>query len=234
MFYPLSKILTTLLQPSSIVFILLTLGVVLQFWARWAHWGRRAGLAGIALMLILGFAPVGNALILPLEQRFSGVPEPGPGDRVDGIVVLGGFEDGWVSASRSGLAVNESAERLTETVRLAVRFPEAKVVFTGGAGGVFMKAEHAAGAVGTYLAEVGIDKARIQVEDKSRNTYENALFTRDLVSPRPGERWLLITSAWHMPRAVGTFRKAGFTEVARRSGRRAILRYEIRSAPPDR
>ncbi|MEQ1717489.1 MAG: YdcF family protein, partial [Hyphomicrobium sp.] len=126
-----------------------------------------------------------------------------------GIIILGGFEDGWVTAGRGGLALNEAAERLTEGLRLARQLPEARVVFTGGVGQLMASAD-AADAVDTYLTQAGIAPTRIVIENKSRTTFENAVLTRAFIDPKPGERWLLVTSAFHMPRAVGAFRSAGF------------------------
>ena len=99
-------------------------------------------------------------------------------------------------------------------MRLARRYPEARIVFTGGSGAILRPGADAAGPVGRYLTDVGISPERIVLEDKSRNTHENALFTHDLVKPKAGERWLLVTSAYHMPRSVGIFRKAGFDVTA--------------------
>ena len=139
---------------------------------------------------------------------------PGAGEPVAGIIILGGFEDGWVSAGRPGLAVNEAAERLTEGVRLARRWPQAKLVFTGGVGGLMGHGSDAAGAVGQFLEDVGIARDRIVLEPEALNTFQNATFTRDLVKPKPGKKWLLVTSAYHMARAVGVFRSAGFDVIA--------------------
>jgi uncharacterized SAM-binding protein YcdF (DUF218 family) len=165
-------------------------------------------------LLVGGLTPFGNLLILPLEQRFASVPAPAEGEQVDGIILLGGFEDGWVSSGRSGLGLNEAAERVTEGLRLALRHPESKVVFTGGVGGLLAQGLEASGPVAAFLAEAGIAKDRLILEGKSRNTYENAVFTRDLVKPAAGQRWYLVTSAYHMPRAIGLFRKAGFDVIA--------------------
>ena len=112
------------------------------------------------------------------------------------------------------MAVNEAAERLTEGVRLARRWPQAKVVFTGGVGGLLASGSDAAGPVGRFLQDVGISPQRIVLEPKSRNTHENAKLTYELLSPKPGERWLLVTSAYHMPRSIGVFRAAGFDVTA--------------------
>ena len=211
--YTLAKLLAFLAQPSSVAVGAVVVGVALLVLGRAPRLSRFLAVGGVLLILAGGLTPLGNLLILPLEERFTTVPAPQPGSRVDGIILLGGFEDAHVSAGRGGLGLNEAAERVTEGLRLALRHPEAKVVFTGGAGGFFSTAE-ASGPVGAFLAEAGIDPARLVLENRSRNTYENAVLTRDLVKPAPGARWLLVTSAYHMPRAMGLFRKVGFDVIA--------------------
>ncbi len=210
MFYPVSKILTALALPSSLVALMIGLGAVLMLATRRDKLGRRLLVCGLVLMPLLGIVPVGNVLILPLEQRAAEARPPGDGERFAGIIILGGFEDGWVSGRRPGLAINESGERLTEGLRLAYRYPQAKVIFSGGSGAFLRAGLDAATPVGRYLADVGIVPDRIVLEAKSRNTHENALFTRDLVKPQADQRWLLVTSAYHMPRSLGIFRQAGF------------------------
>lgn len=214
MFFPLSKIAFFLVQPSSLIALAILLGLVLAMATRWSRLGLRVAAVGLAMLVLAGLLPVGNALVLPLEQRFASVPQPSAGDDVAGIILLGGFEDGWVSGGRPGLAVNEAAERLTEGLRLARRLPAARIVFTGGATSLLVLQPDAAGPVGRFLAEMGIAPERIVLESRSRNTHENALLTRDLVQPEPGRPWVLVTSAYHMPRAVGVFRKAGFEVIA--------------------
>jgi len=183
--------------------------MALKTWPRTAKYMIAAGLGWI---VIAGFLPIGNALVLPLEQRFaSRIPEPPP-SRITGIIILGGFEDGWVTAGRGGLALNEAAERLTESVRTARHLPDAKIVFTGGVGDLFTGADAGAG-VRKYLEDAGIASDRIVIEKDSRDTYENAVFTRRLLKPAAQDRWLLVTSAYHMPRAVGAFRRAGFDVI---------------------
>lgn len=212
--YTLAKILALLAQPSSLAILAVVAGLWMMRRSPPRPLARRLAWGGVLALLIGGLTPIGNLLILPLEQRFASVPAPKPGDRVDGIILLGGFEDGWVSAGRGGLALNEAAERVTEGLRLAARHPEAKVVFTGGVGGLLARGAAAVGPVADFLADAGIARDRLILEGRSRNTYENALFTRELVAPKPSERWLLVTSAYHMPRAMGLFRKAGFAVTA--------------------
>ncbi len=206
-----SRVIFFFMQPSHVALLLIAAGVVLAFRPATARLGKRLAAAGLAALLVLGFTPLGDALLLPLEERFQRGPMPSGG--VAGIIVLGGFEDGRVSHARGALAVNEAAERLAEAIVLARAQPEAKVVFTGGVADILRRGHGGAAAVNAYLQAAGIAAQRIILEDRSRNTYENAVLTRELVAPAPGERWLLVTSAWHMPRAVGAFRKAGFDVV---------------------
>ncbi|MDH3581824.1 MAG: YdcF family protein, partial [Hyphomicrobiales bacterium] len=213
MFYVLSKIAFFIIAPSHLCLILLGLGIVLLTWQstqRLARWSLIISLTGF---VVFGFSPVGNALLLPLEQRFPR-PEAVAAGQYAGIIMLGGFEDGDISQERKTLALNEAAERLSETVRLARKLPQAKVIFSGGAGSILLQFRDAREAVETYLRDVGISSDRLILESKSRNTWENAVFLKTQLKPRADQRFLLVTSAWHMPRAVGVFRRVGIPVVA--------------------
>ncbi len=208
----LSKVIFFLAQPSHAALALTGLGLLLLFWQKSWRAGRALVAVGFALLLVIAFSPLGQAMLLPLEERF---PHPStPPDNVAGIIILGGFEDGNVSHARGMLTLNESAERLTEAVILARKLPNTKVVFTGGSSDMFREGQSGAGPIGAYLAAAGIEPERIILEPDARNTHENALLTRDLVQPKPGEVWLLVTSAAHMPRSIAVFRQAGFPVTA--------------------
>ncbi len=149
-------------------------------------------------------------LIRPLEHRFEAPDLERPGPAIAGIIVLGGGADLQAPGSRQIAGLNEAAERYTEAVALARRLPGVRLVFSGGSGGLLTADAPEAETAGRLFEALGVAKDRITLEAASRDTYENALFTARLLQPRPGERWLLVTSAWHMPRAMGCFRKAGF------------------------
>ncbi len=129
-------------------------------------------------LIVGGFTPLGNVLVVPLEQRFASVPAPQPGDRVDGIILLGGFEDGWVSSGRGGLGLNEAAERVTEGLRLALLHPQAKVVFTGGVGGLLARYEEATQPVAQFLVDAGVAFAIASCSRASRATPTRMRFSR--------------------------------------------------------
>ena len=205
--YLASKLLWLAAQPSNLTVLLLLAGLRLAWRGRPLGWRLTAG--ALVLLIGLGYLPAGNALVLPLEQRFALTPPPAPGAPIAGIIMLGGFEDAWVSGARPGLTLNEAAERLTEAVRLAHRFPEARLVFTGGDGSL-LGTGSAAAPLGQFLADLGIPTERMVIEARSRTTHENAVELARLLAPRPEQTWVLVTSAYHMPRAVGTFRQAGF------------------------
>jgi uncharacterized SAM-binding protein YcdF (DUF218 family) len=214
MFYAASKIGFFIVQPSNIFLALAILGVILSRGDRFRRLGGRLAGAGVAGLLIGGLSPLGNAIILPLEERFPRPTLADLGPAIDGIIILGGFEEGRLTVARQALSLNEAAERLTEAVSLARRFPTAKVVFTGGAGTLIGKGDVAAQEVRDFLVDAGVERERIILEDASRNTRENATLTHDLVKPRAGSRWVLVTSAFHMPRSIAVFRRAGFDCIA--------------------
>lgn len=209
MFYILAKVLWFLLQPSSLMVGAVIAGAALigTAWrrlARWLLWG-----AAVALV-IGGLSPLGDLLIRPLENRFERVDLERGGDRIAGIIVLGGSEDNRAIGAPELAALNEAAERYTEAVALARRLPGARVVFTGGSA-TLTRAERPEAEVAAKLFEgLGVAKDRVTFESQSRDTFENALLTARIVKPSPRDRWLLVTSAWHMPRAMGCFRQAGF------------------------
>ncbi len=210
MFFIASKVIFFLIQPSSVAFLLLLLGGL--FIRKCPRWGRRLLAAGLTLVVLFGFLPGGNLLVLPLEERFAVRVPSVPHEKISGIILLGGFEDISITRSRGGLALNEAAERLTETLRLARALPDAKVVFTGGSGALFGN-HGVADAVRQFFIDAGISPERIVIENDSRNTYENATFTKAILKPTPEDRWVLVTSAYHMPRSVGVFRKVGYDVV---------------------
>jgi uncharacterized SAM-binding protein YcdF (DUF218 family) len=198
-------------KPSTLIVLALAAGVALLWHPRRIKLGRKLVLAGVAGLLIAGYSPLGNVLTIPLEGRFPR-PDALPHD-VAGIILLGGFEEGTVGPPPASLLLTDAAERLTESLLLARRLPSAKVIFAGGDGSILGAGSGFSSAVGDFLEEAGVARDRIILEGRSRNTFENAVFTRDLLQPKPGQHWLLVTSASHMPRAVGTFRQAGLDVI---------------------
>lgn len=195
--FALSKLLWAVLAPSNLLLLLLVLALV----------RRRLVWFVVPVLAIIAVLPVAALLALPLENRY---PQPAPPDRVDGIVVLGGGLDGPLSDARGQPALTEAAERLTAAVALARRYPEARIVFSGGEGTLLPQGHAEADASVAFFTALGVPRERLIIENRSRNTWENALFAREAAQPKPGEAWLLVTSAWHMPRALGCFRRVGW------------------------
>lgn len=210
-FFTLSKILWTLAVPSNLLIVLSAIGLVMLLVGVW----RPAILAlalGIGGQLVAGFSPLANYLVSPLEERFpTFVPDGRP---VAGIILLGGSEVPHIALTRNVPAVNDAGERIIVFSALARTYPEARLVFSGGSGELGESAPMEAQATRMALKDVGVDPERVLYEGRSRNTAENASFVRAIIEPEPGARWLLVTSALHMPRAVGAFRAAGFPVTA--------------------
>jgi uncharacterized SAM-binding protein YcdF (DUF218 family) len=133
---------------------------------------------------------------------------------VDGIIILGGAIDQFISQARGEIALNDAADRLTEGVILAKAHPEAKVLFTGGSADPLRPDIAEAPYAAELLVALGLDRRRLIVEDQSRNTHENAAASRRLAEPQANQAWVLVTSARHMPRSVGCFRAVGWPVIA--------------------
>jgi uncharacterized SAM-binding protein YcdF (DUF218 family) len=201
----LSKALWLAVNPGNLLLLLVGAGL---FASRW----RKLAVAGWLLLLVLSVLPIGRAMLVPLETRFQ-TPTPPPA-KVDGVVVLGGFVDPVMSARTGQVELGGAAERLFAMLELARRYPEAKIVFSGGSGSVLHPEASEAPLVKRLLEESGIDSKRFVFEDRSRNSFENATFSREIAQPKDGETWLLVTSAAHMPRAVGCFRGQNWPVLA--------------------
>lgn len=200
------KVVELLLQPSSLVLIALLLALFALFRLE-LRAARRWVVTAFLLFVILGLSPLADFLTAQLEDRF---PRPDlAGHKVDGIILLGGSEIPSISETRRVPALNLSAKRLVETAMLARRFPEARVIASSGLSVLEPGATPGGQLLADMLEELGIAKERIEVEPRARTTWENALFVRDMLGSEIGPEWLLVTSAWHMPRSVGAFRKLG-------------------------
>jgi uncharacterized SAM-binding protein YcdF (DUF218 family) len=206
MFFILSKTLGFFAVPSNFLISIGLIGLVLLCtrFRRLASW---LIVTSLVLIAFVGFSPLGRILILPLEQRFP--PWDASRGPPDGIVVLGGAISPDISMARGVVSLGDGAERITFAAELARRYPNARIVFSGGTGALFGGALEAPFAVKEFEA-LGVAHDRITAEEQSRNTIENAVFSRLVAQPKPGERWLLVTSAVHMPRAIAAFRAAEF------------------------
>jgi uncharacterized SAM-binding protein YcdF (DUF218 family) len=207
MFFVLSKTLGVFLVPSNLIMALGALGLGL-FFSKRRRLGGRLLACCVAALLIFGFSPVGALMLLPLETRFSPW-DPEAGDPA-GIIVLGGGVDPELTTARGTPAIGSAGARIVVAAELAYRYPKARLVYLGGNPSLlsanFSEADVAAG----ILRNLGVREDRVQLERTSRNTDENVRSLVKLVNPRPCERWLLVTSASHIPRSIGLFRKAGF------------------------
>lgn len=212
LFFVTSKIVGLFLRGETWMVLLLALG----FWARYRGRIWRARVlsgAGLGLLVAITALPLGDMMIRPLETVYPVAPNL---NRVDGIIVLGGAEQAGL-AQRWGLPmVNEAGERFIAGAALAHQYPQAKLVFSGGSGALrdLGRARTLqAGMAMDLFTSLGIAQERILLEGTSRNTAENARNSYAMVQPQPGETWVLVTSGYHMPRAMRSFHAAGWVDV---------------------
>ena len=207
MFFLLSKSVAFLLLPSNILIGVAAVGALLLAMGK-----KRAGtallLASVVLLAIAGWWPTGNLLAHTLESRFP--PWNSNRGAPDGIVVLGGAIRSELSREFGEPVIGGDGNRIVALGKLARAYPDARIIYSGGDSSLLGNQPPEAEFVYQVLDNLGVPRGRILLEPRSRNTGENAAFTKALANPRVGERWLLVTSAQHMPRAVGSFRGVGF------------------------
>lgn len=228
--FVLSKIFWIIFNPAHVLLFLGLVGVLAMFTPRRGlrSAGRWLVTAVVLAMALLAVLPAGLWLG-PLENRFP--PPDSLPVRIGGVIVLGGALDVKRSHRRGRPELTEAADRVAALVELARRYPAATFVFTGGSAALLDDSNREADLVPELLARLGAMPERLILERESRNTHENAVLSKALAKPRPGEPWVLVTSAFHMPRAVGVFRRTGWSVVAYPVDYRSLGRIDWTSAP---
>jgi len=207
----LSKIFWVLASPATLIVVCVAAGALLLLLRPAGRWGRRLVVAGATALVLASVQPIPSLPLIALENRFP--PPASLPQRVDGIVVLSGMLQVDVSRDRGVVSLNAMADRLTSFMALARRYPEAKLVFAGGSASIVDQTIKESDLARTLLSDMGFPVERVLFDRTSRNTWENALEAKALARPVHGETWLLVTSAFHMPRSVGCFRQAGWDVI---------------------
>lgn len=211
MFFVISKTVGYMAIPSNFLIGIGLTGAILLL-TRFARAGRRLTATALVLLAICAFSPLANFVLYPLESRFPKW-DPSRGEP-DGIIVLGGPLDADLSVAHGVPVISGAADRIIGAATLAQRYPNARIVYSGGSPNLLHNDAREADYATALFQGLGIAKSRLTMERQSRNTRENAEFSRQIAKPKPGERWLLVTSAYHMPRSMGVFRKEGFAVEA--------------------
>ncbi len=171
--------------------------------------------AALALLLLMGWQPLPDVGLRSLESRYAEITPDTDLSGYTGVVLLGGAMGiGFVAQSHSQPVVNGAAERMTATAAILRRHSDLPVVFTGGEGTLLGTGPTEAERAKVFFDSLGIAADRVQYESASRNTYENAVLTAQMPGVNKTDKWLLLTSAWHMPRSMATFEKAGWNVTA--------------------
>jgi len=205
-----SKLVWVFGQPLSVAFFLTVLGLLALSLRLRKSALLLSGLSAVVLFVTL-YTTVGNYLLQGLENRF---PKPAQDpDSLQCMIVLGGAFENEVNTARHGIEFNAAADRFIETLRLAQKFPQSRILISGGDGSISGHYEGDAAASARFFPLFGVARERLVEETTSRTTFENATNTKDLLAKNDLSNCLLITSGYHMPRSVGIFRKLGIGVV---------------------
>jgi len=209
LFFFFSKLIWTFARPDHLLLLLLTLAMLLLGWRSPRRKSRLAALLLLSVLWLVALYPLGKVLLYPLEQRFA-VPEQLEQTPLAGIVVLGGAEKLSAMHRYQRPEFTEAAERVMAVPELARRFPGLPIIYTCGSGWLLEPDIKGADYTKLYFDAMGL-AGRVLYERESRNTFENATLSAPLAGDKLAGTWLLVTSAFHMPRSVGVFRQQGWT-----------------------
>lgn len=207
-----SKLFALLTQPLTWIAALLVLSLLVP---RRTALGRRLVLAALMLLLVMGWLPLPELLIRNLENHYAEVPPQADLRGFAGVVVLGGStEPGYIAQDHAQPLLNDAAERMTAPLAMLHNYPHLRLLYTGGEGDWLGSGPSEAEQARGFFTSFGLPEQRVEYESASRTTHENAVLTARLPGVDTTQRWLLVTSAWHMPRAMATFAKAGWNVTA--------------------
>ncbi len=205
--FVLSKLLSAITQPA--FWLALWWGLALLLLPRWQRVAVPMLWVGLAALGLLGFRALPDAVLRPLENRYA-VPAPQVLGQQVGVIVLGGaIGHPEIFAAHGQVPLGEAGERMSAPVGLMRRYPQWELVFSGGEGRLLKTGVTESQLARAFYEEQGLDLQRLQFEDGSRNTRENAQRVAQLLGPRCQQPWLLVTSASHMPRSMAEFQAVG-------------------------
>ncbi|MFW5447570.1 MAG: YdcF family protein [Methylophagaceae bacterium] len=211
LFFIASKLVWGVLSPTNLIVLLMSLATI-QLFRNKISAAKKILLPTAVVSLILLSYPISDYLMHPLETRFS-KPDVLP-DTIDGIIVLGGGENLKISIAWNTAEIGGGGDRFIAAAMLAKHYPKAPVIFSGGSGLLRFDTTITGGDVArALLIAVGIDENRLIIESQSRNTHENFVLLKDKL-PKSDGTYLLVTSAFHMPRSVGIARQQNINVIA--------------------
>ncbi len=207
-----AKLFAALAQPLSWIAALLLISIKVHHKPA-LH--RRLLWSALALLLLLGWQPLPDLLIRQLEGQYAELPPQAVLQNYVGVVVLGGStESAYVAQAHTQPLLNDAAERMTAPLALLRTNPHLRVLYTGGGNTLRSGEPSEAQLARLFFDSQGVDAQRIRYEAASRTTFENATLSAQLPGVDITQPWLLLTSAWHMPRSMATFTKAGWNVTA--------------------
>lgn len=210
--FVLSKLLSAITQP------LFWLGVwwflALVMLPRFRRFATSMLWGGMLVLGLLGFSAVPDALLRSLEDHYK-VPTLTQSNPYAGMIVLGGaMGSPGIFKAHGQVPLGDAAERMTLPIGLMRKFPNFELIFSGGEGRLMPTGTTEAEIAKVFYEEQGLDMKRVTLESKARNTRENARQVAALLGERCKQPWLLITSAWHMPRSMAEFEAIGCNVTA--------------------
>lgn len=227
-----AKVVNYLLEPLYILSFFLIILILLLLFTNFKKITIFSAKFLLILFLFFGYTPLSNFLLNKLEDFIK--PSKYPIQQLKGVIVLGGiFESGLKSKERNDVSLNMGAERLTKALEIYNKNPKLLILFSGFSNELKPQGWSESDMAKKFFLEQGVRSENLIFENKSRNTFENIIYSKDIIKNNMGT-WGLITSAYHIPRSYFTFKKQGLVlepiSVDYRTGTSSIfwINFDIR------
>ena len=203
----LSKILNFFIDPLYILFLIIFAQIFIIFFIESKKLVILISKIFLILFLFFGYIPLSNFLLNKIEDYIQ--PSKYPVQQLTGIIVMGGsFNSGLISKERYETSINGGAERLTKALEIYKKNPRILILYTGFSSKLYPEGWNESQMARKFFFDQGVKSDNLIFEEKSRNTFENVIFSKDLINKNKGA-WGLITTASHMPRSFFSFKKQG-------------------------
>tara|TARA_Y100001970_G_scaffold187275_1_gene227827 strand:+ start:1421 stop:2203 length:783 start_codon:yes stop_codon:yes gene_type:complete len=194
----LSKFLWLFFNPLSLIFFIFFLGCTFLFFNKY-KFAKIIFFTNFIFFSTIIIFPIGGFALYILEKDYhTKIVYP---KKIHGILILSGATSPYLSNEHNSVELNSSSERLTETIVLMNKYKDAKVIFSGGSGNLNTPLLTHSNVAKNFFSRMGVDVDRIIFENKSRNTYENIIYSKKISKITNNQNWIMITSASHMKRA---------------------------------
>jgi uncharacterized SAM-binding protein YcdF (DUF218 family) len=208
------KITRLFMSPLTVSMLMLVVGTFMLLFTRKQKTGKFMTASGVVFILLMGYNIFPDRILSTLENKYPPIIETESVSDAKWIVVLGGGHVTDRKVPVASILAGDTLTRVVEGVIIHKRLPESRLLFSGGKA---FDPESESKTMADLAVELGVNKSKITEEPNGLDTGEQSELVKKIVGK---DKFILVTSAYHMPRAIALFRKQGMNPVPAPVGHR--------------